>query len=226
MDRADLIGTDVLINGEITFRPGVLLKAIRTPNAIILFDEPSSARPQDLIILHAILDGSGDAVVPQTGEPMTVAPGVAFIICDNLNGAPDREGRYPGLGAMSAAFCDRFGVFVKFDYLTVAQESAVLRKRVKTLDKETATNMARLSQASRKLATVDQLPEAAVSHRQLVAWARLIGAGLSVEDAFAGAVLGRHNGDVAEALLALYRNQWGMPTPDESPADAADVDGE
>jgi cobaltochelatase CobS len=220
VDRGDLIGQDTLTAGSITFRAGAVLTALRTPHAILLLDEPSVARPEDLIALHPILDGSGAAIIPQTGQRIEVAEGVSIAVANNNRGDADRSGMYAGLRPQSEALRDRFGVFIEVPHLTVAQEGRLLRKRIPSMDKATAVALATTLQASRELARKEDFPQAAISHRQALAWASLMGAGMTPQAAFTAAVSARHDPEMGEALQALYLKNFapGDVTPEAAKA--------
>jgi cobaltochelatase CobS len=199
VDRGDLIGQDTLAKGDVSFRAGSVLTGLRTANAIILLDEPGAGRPEDLIALHPILDGSGAAIIPQTGGRIESAPGVSVVVANNNRGDADRTGMYSGLRPQSEAFRDRFGVFVEVPHLTVAQEGRLLRKRVPAIDKATAVALATTLQASRELSRKEDFPQAAISHRQALAWASLLGAGMTPQAAFTAAV--------ADAMMLRWRKR-------------------
>jgi MoxR-like ATPase len=217
IDRGDLIGQDTLAAGDITFRAGAMLTALQTPFAIILLDEVSFARPEDLPCLHPILDGSGAAIIPQTGATIVAAEGVSIIVANNTRGDIDKGGMYAGLRAMNEAFRDRFGVFIPVEHLTVAQESRLLRKRVPSLDKPTSIALATVVHASRELARKEEFPQAAISHRAAMAWALIMAQGVKARDAFDCTVASRHDPEVGEALAALFVKNFVPEAASASP---------
>lgn len=116
----DIAGAVGLSGGNTEFSPGPLLKAWSTPYTVINLDEPSLADPGVLGFLNGLLEPGSR--ISFGGKVWTRAPGVLVIASDNTFGSGDVTGRYSGTRSQSAAFIDRFGLMVRFDYLPFKHE--------------------------------------------------------------------------------------------------------
>lgn len=102
------------------------VKAIQTPNAIILLDEITRAHPDAWNILMSALDYKQRFIrIDEAPDApvVNVAAGVMFIATANIGAA------YTGTRTLDAALTDRF-VVVELDYLGREEELALLRDRV------------------------------------------------------------------------------------------------
>lgn len=109
-----LVGSFALSGGETPWRDGALLSAIRTEGAVIGLDEINMAPPGVVAMLNHLLQ-KRDVVIPETGEVVECAKGVAFIATSNTNMGVDESGLFEGSQAQNAATRSRFaGVHVKY----------------------------------------------------------------------------------------------------------------
>jgi cobaltochelatase CobS len=109
-----LVGSFTLSGGETPWRDGALLSAIRVENAIIGLDEINMAAPGVVAMLNHLLQ-KREIVIPETGEVVKAADGVAFIATSNTNMGIDESGMFQGSQTQNSATRSRFaGVHVRY----------------------------------------------------------------------------------------------------------------
>ena len=122
--RATLIGNTHFNKEDGTFfSEALFVKAIQTPNAVILLDEISRAHPEAHNILMTVLD-EGQRYLrldEADGSPtIKVADGVTFVATANIGN------EYTATRVMDRALLDRF-IIVEMDVLDVEQETDLLK---------------------------------------------------------------------------------------------------
>lgn len=184
--------------GGTVWRDGQLTRAIRTPGCVICIDEPSVARPGALFVLQHTL-AHRTLFIAETGARVPVAPGVIFIATDNTNGTGGGGRRgFTGTNRLNAAFLDRFGVRLKFEYLPAAIERRVMMART-GCSRDLADLLIKCANTTRASAADQQLT-AGISLRRLLSWAELLTDGIDPEEAFMTAVLHCASEDDQETL--------------------------
>ena len=121
--RSTLIGNTHFEKSKGTyFSESLFVKAIRTPNAVILLDELSRAHPDAWNILMTVLD-SGQRYLrldeADGCETVEVAEGVTFVATANIGN------EYTSTRVMDKALMDRF-IIVEMDVLTDEEEFGLL----------------------------------------------------------------------------------------------------
>jgi len=128
------------------FNESAFVKAIKTPNTVILLDEVSRAHPEAWNILMTVLD-PGQRYLrldEAVGAPeVKVAEGVSFIGTANLGA------EYTAVRVMDRALIDRFTI-AEIPYLTVDQEKSLLSKIYPSIDAKGAENLAEIASLTRK----------------------------------------------------------------------------
>ena len=122
--RATLIGNVHFDKKKGTyFSESLFVKAIQTPNAVILLDELSRAHPDAWNILMTVLD-SGQRYLrldeSNGQETIDVADGVTFVATANIGN------EYTSTRVMDKALMDRF-IIVEMDVLTDEEEFGLLQ---------------------------------------------------------------------------------------------------
>jgi Holliday junction resolvasome RuvABC ATP-dependent DNA helicase subunit len=176
--RGTLIGnTHFSKDAGTFFNESAFVKAIKTPNTIILLDEVSRAHPEAWNILMTVLDPNqrylrlDEAVNSPT---VKVADGVSFIGTANIGS------EYTAVRVMDRALLDRF-VIAEIPFLEPAQESTLLRQLHPDLTKEMATNLAEIATATRnELRSDSPRIQTPISTRSVVEMAGLIADGFSL----------------------------------------------
>jgi nitric oxide reductase NorQ protein len=122
--RATLIGNTHFDKNKGTFfAESAFVKAIKTPNAVILLDELSRAHPDAWNILMTVLDGGQRylRLDEAEGSPIVkVAEGVTFIATANIGT------EYTSTRVIDRAILDRF-VTIEMDVLNDEQELGLLK---------------------------------------------------------------------------------------------------
>ena len=193
-EAPELIGMTVPAGGGTRWQDGVLTAAIRTPHAVILIDEPTVARSGALMVLQSVL-ASRVLSIKETGEVVRVATGVTFIVADNTNGTGggSAEG-YEGTRRMNAAFLNRFGAFIKLDYMAPDEEAAALVAHT-ACTPQLAAVLVECAGLTRKARVTH-----ALGLRRLIAWAELLTDGVAPRAAFEVAALNSASRDDREPV--------------------------
>tara|TARA_R110002073_G_scaffold107774_1_gene242611 strand:+ start:704 stop:1837 length:1134 start_codon:yes stop_codon:yes gene_type:complete len=144
--RAALIGNTHFKKGETLFDKSPFVKALETPNAIILLDELSRAHPEAWNILMTVLDEEQRylRLDESIDSPIIkVAKGVCFIATANIGT------EYTSSRVLDRALMDRFEI-IEVDILNQAQEQVLLQKRFPSLDTELIESVADIADTTRK----------------------------------------------------------------------------
>ena len=144
--RATLIGNTHFSSESGTyFAESAFVKAIQTPNAVILLDELSRAHPDAWNILMTVLD-SGQRYLrldeANGQETIKVAEGVTFIATANIGN------EYTSTRVMDKALMDRFTI-VEMDVLTEGDENSLLTYMFPSVDSMVLGNVAKIANLTR-----------------------------------------------------------------------------
>ena len=145
--RATLIGNTHFNKEDGTYLSEALfVKAIQTPNAVILLDELSRAHPDAANILMTVLD-EGQRYLrldEADGSPtIKVAKGVTFVATANIGN------EYTATRVMDRALLDRF-IIVEMDVLNKEQEVDLLSMLFPLVDKDKIGSVAAIVADTRK----------------------------------------------------------------------------
>lgn len=145
--RAALIGnTHYNQENGTFFDESTFVRAIKTPNAIIMLDEMTRAHPEAGNILMTVLD-SGQRYLrldEAVNSPVVkVADGVCFIATANVGA------EFTGTRNMDRALKDRFTAIIEVDPLTEAEEISLLTKKFPTVDKRDIEIVAKIAAYTR-----------------------------------------------------------------------------
>ena len=162
------------------FSESLFVKAIQTPNAIILLDELTRAHPDAWNILMTVLDygqrylrldeADGQATV-------SVAEGVTFVATANIGN------EYTATRQLDKALHDRFTV-IEVDLLDEAEEFGLLNYMFPTVDSDSLNNVAKITSLTRVEALSENARIASgVSTRTSVEIAGLLFDGFSLLEA-------------------------------------------
>ena len=144
--RSSLIGNTHFDKTKGTyFSESLFVKAIRTPNAVILLDELSRAHPDAWNILMTVLD-SGQRYLrldeADNSETVNVAEGVTFVATANIGN------EYTSTRVMDKALMDRF-IIVEMDVLTDTEEHGLLTYMFPHVDVDSLKAVAEISHLTR-----------------------------------------------------------------------------
>jgi len=144
--RSTLIGNTHFDKKKGTyFSEALFVKAIQTPNAVILLDELSRAHPDAWNILMTVLD-SGQRYLrldeSDTQETVPVADGVTFVATANIGN------EYTSTRVMDKALMDRF-IIVEMDVLDSVEEHGLLQYMFPHVDSDLLKSVAEISSSTR-----------------------------------------------------------------------------
>ena len=144
--RATLIGNVHFDKKKGTyFSESLFVKAIQTPNAVILLDELSRAHPDAWNILMTVLD-SGQRYLrldeSNGQETINVVEGVTFVATANIGN------EYTSTRVMDKALMDRF-IIVEMDVLTDDEEFGLLQYMFPNVDPELLKAVSEISHTTR-----------------------------------------------------------------------------
>tara|TARA_R100000008_G_scaffold85792_1_gene76657 strand:+ start:386 stop:1594 length:1209 start_codon:yes stop_codon:yes gene_type:complete len=150
--RGTLIGNTHFEDGKGTyFSESLFVKAIQTPNAVILLDELSRAHPDAWNILMTVLD-YGQRYLrldeQDTQATIKVADGVTFIATANIGN------EYTSTRQLDKALMDRFTI-VEMDLLNESEETELLNYMFPNVDSVVLGNVAKIASLTRSEATSD-----------------------------------------------------------------------
>ena len=179
--RGTLIGNTHFESKKGTyFSESLFVKAIQTPNAVILLDELSRAHPDAWNILMTVLDyGQRYLRLDESDDQATinVADGVTFIATANIGN------EYTSTRVMDKALMDRFTI-VEMDVLTEEDENSLLTYMFPNVEAAVLANVAKIASLTR----IESNSETArlgsgVSTRTTVELCGLLYDGFSLEEA-------------------------------------------
>jgi MoxR-like ATPase len=161
------------------FNESAFVKAIQTPNMVVLLDEVSRAHPEAHNILMTVLDPEqrylrlDEAVNSPT---IKVADGVSFIGTANIGG------EYTATRVMDRALLDRFTV-AEIPFLTATEETSLICQLYPSLNKKLAANLAEIAAQTRQEVKSDSSRiQTPISTRSVVEMAGLVTDGFTLPE--------------------------------------------
>ncbi len=185
--RATLVGNTQFNKETGTyFSESAFVKAIKTPNAIILLDELSRAHPDAWNILMTVLDQNQRylRLDEAEGSPIVkVAEGVTFIATANIGN------EYTATRVLDRAILDRF-VTIEMDVLNANEEFELLQKMYPDVNSDDLRGVAEIAHNTREVSRseVAKLSNM-ISTRASVEMAGLLYDGFSLMEAAEVAIL-------------------------------------
>ena len=179
--RGTLIGNTHFESDKGTyFSESLFVKAIQTPNAVILLDELSRAHPDAWNILMTVLD-YGQRYLrldeKDTQSTISVADGVTFVATANIGN------EYTSTRVMDKALMDRFTI-VEMDVLSEEDENSLLNYMFPNVDSMVLGNVAKIASLTRSESKSDTARiSSGISTRTTVELCGLLYDGFSLEEA-------------------------------------------
>ena len=178
--RSTLIGNTHFDSKKGTyFAESHFVKAIQTPNSVILLDELSRAHPDAWNILMTVLDYGQRylRIDESTGsDTIKVADGVTFVATANIGN------EYTSTRVMDKALMDRFTI-VEMDVLTESDENTLLNYMFPSVDSNTLSNVAKIATLTRTESNSDTARiTSGISTRTTVELCGLLFDGFSLEE--------------------------------------------
>lgn len=130
-DEDDLIGGNTLVDGNVVYREGPVLTAMKR-GAILILDEIDRGSNK-LMCLQAILEGK-PYFNKKTGEVVTPASGFNVIATANTKGRGSDDGKFMGAQVLDEAFLERFAITVEQEYPSSAQEKKIVLNKMEVAD--------------------------------------------------------------------------------------------
>ena len=140
-DEDDLMGGHTLVNGNIVFREGPVIKAMRK-GAVLLLDEVDLGSNK-LMCLQSVLEGKG-YLIKKTGEWVSPKEGFTILATANTKGQGSEDGKFIGTQIMNEAMLERFAITMQQEYPPVTTERKILEKEMALtgeVDKEFTTKL-------------------------------------------------------------------------------------
>lgn len=166
-DEDDLIGGNTLQDGNVIYREGPVLTAMRR-GAILLIDEIDRGSNK-LMCLQSVLEGK-PYFNKKTGEMIRPAEGFTVIATANTKGRGTEDGRFIAAQILDEAFLERFPITVEQEYPSTTVEKKIVMNKMEfygKLDEEFAVkliNWADIIRKTFKEGGVDEI----ISTRRLV----------------------------------------------------------
>ena len=178
--RATLIGnTHFDTDNGTYFASSLFVKAIQTPNAVILLDELSRAHPDAWNILMTVLD-YGQRYLrldeAKDADTIKVAEGVTFVATANIGN------EYTSTRVIDKALMDRFTI-VEMDVLSETDEYDLLTYMFPNVDTNVIGNVAKIASLTRSESNSDTARiTSGISTRTTVELCGLLYDGFSLEE--------------------------------------------
>ena len=160
-DESDLIGGPTLIDGNVVYRDGPVMTAMKR-GAVLLIDEVDRGSNK-LMCLQGILEGK-PYFNKKSGEYIQPKDGFNVIATANTKGRGSEEGRYLSQ-ILDDAFLERFNITIEQEYPEAKVELKILKPLVN--DDEFAENLVKWADVIRKTFAEGGVDEI-ISTRRLV----------------------------------------------------------
>ena len=131
-DEDDLIGGNTLVDGNVVYREGPVLTAMKR-GAVLILDELDRGSNK-LMCLQAILEGK-PYFNKKTGEIVSPAPGFNIIATANTKGRGSDDGKFMSAQILDEAFLERFAITVEQEYPTAATEKKIILGKMNKVGK-------------------------------------------------------------------------------------------
>lgn len=130
-DEDDLIGGNTLIDGNVVYREGPVLTAMKR-GAILLIDECDRGSNK-LMCLQAIMEGK-PYMNKKTGEIVHPAAGFNIVATANTKGKGTDDGRFIAAQIIDEAFLERFAITVEQEFPGSKVEKKILTLKMTELN--------------------------------------------------------------------------------------------
>lgn len=149
-DEDDLIGGNTLVEGNVVYREGPVLTAMKR-GAVLILDEVDRGSNK-LMCLQAILEGKS-YFNKKTGETIFPTPGFTVIATANTKGRGSDDGKFVSAQLLDEAFLERFAVTVEQEYPSASVEKKIVLNKMQKancVDEEFAQHLVTWSEVIRK----------------------------------------------------------------------------
>lgn len=208
-DEDDLIGGNTLQDGNVIYREGPVLMAMRR-GAILLIDEIDRGSNK-LMCLQSILEGK-PYFNKKTGEMVYAEKGFTIVATANTKGRGTEDGRFIAAQILDDAFLERFPITVEQEYPSPATEKKIIANKMEffgKVDTEFADKLISWAEVIRKTFEEGGVDEI-ISTRRLVNIVQAYSIFNNREDAITYCI-NRFDDDTKTAFMDLYVK---MSTPE------------
>ena len=186
--ESHLIGTKNLIEGNIGFDEGILVKSMREGN-ILYLDEINAAEADVLLRLDEALDDRRQIVLKESDGRIVKAKDSWFVI------ATINPLTHVGTKELPPQLLSRFPVRIRLDYPPEDIEYQIIKRHVKNPNEVEVLQGIKLANVLRQASAVEELYYSP-SIRETIAFAKLIEGGVSAKQA-------------AKTVFGNVYSQWG-----------------
>ena len=131
-DEDDLIGGNTLVDGNVVYREGPVLTAMKR-GAILILDEIDRGSNK-LMCLQAILEGK-PYFNKKTGETVYPKAGFNVIATANTKGRGSDDGKFMSAQILDDAFLERFAITVEQEYPALKIEKQIILNKMEKVGK-------------------------------------------------------------------------------------------
>ena len=212
-DEDDLIGGNTLVDGNVVYREGPVLTAMKR-GAILILDEIDRGSNK-MMCLQAILEGK-PYFNKKTGETIYPKAGFNVIATANTKGKGSDDGKFMSAQILDDAFLERFAITVEQEYPSLKIEKQIIlnkMEKVKSVDEEFADKLVTWADIIRKTFYEGGVEEL-ISTRRLEhivnAFAMFGSRSKAIE-----LCVNRFDSDTKSAFLDLYKKVDSDAVPDD-----------
>jgi hypothetical protein len=225
-DEEDLIGGNTLQDGNVVYREGPVLSAMRR-GAILLIDEIDRGSNK-LMCLQSVLEGKA-YFNKKTGEVIRPAAGFNIIATANTKGRGTEDGRFIAAQILDEAFLERFPITVEQEYPSTTVEKKIVANKMEyygKVDSEFAEKLIAWADIIRKTFKEGGVDEI-ISTRRLVNIVQAYSIFDNQVEAI-GYCINRFDDDTKNAFMDLYNkmNAPAEPAPVKPVASTDIIDDE
>ena len=186
--ESHLVGTKNLVDGNIGFDEGILVKSMKEGN-ILYLDEINAAEADVLLRLDEALDDRRQVILKESDGQIIKAKDSWFVI------ATINPLTHVGTKELPPQILSRFPVRIRLDYPPEDVEYQIIKKHVKNPNESEVLRGIKLANILRQAASVEELYYSP-SLRETIAFAKLLEDEMSVKQA-------------AEIVFGNIYAQWG-----------------
>ena len=208
-DEDDLIGGNTLQDGNVIYREGPVLMAMRR-GAVLLIDEIDRGSNK-LMCLQSILEGK-PYFNKKTGEMIYAEKGFTIVATANTKGRGTEDGRFIAAQILDDAFLERFPITVEQEFPSPVIEKKIIANKMEffgKVDTEFADKLISWAEVIRKTFEEGGVDEI-ISTRRLVNIVQAYSIFNNREDAITYCI-NRFDDDTKTAFIDLYVK---MSTPE------------
>lgn len=208
-DEDDLVGGNTLVDGNVVFREGPVITAMRR-GAILLIDEIDRGSNK-LMCIQGILEGKS-FFIKKTGEVVTPKSGFNIIATANTKGRGTDDGKYIAAQILDEAFLERFPITVEQEYPNPNIERKIIinnMEAINNVDEEFADKLVSWAEIIRKTyleGAIDEL----ISTRRLVHIVKAYSVFKDRQKAI-NLCINRFDADTKTAFMDLYSKMDNPP---------------